>query len=156
MEFYIKNDSGEYAPATESDYEAAFRERSDRIVTKRLHASVANALEKERPEFLKKIQAEETARIREEVEKEYQPKLTEANQKAAELENKLLRRDILSEYGLKPDAEEFLGDGTAEEMRARADKLKGGFAHQDIKVPEKTSGEPKSRTQEEYGLDVKI
>ena len=77
-------------------------------------------------------------------------------QRISELENKLLRRDILSEYGLKPDAEEFLGDGTAEEMRARADKLKGGFAHQDIIVPEKTSGEPKSRTQEEYGLDVKI
>lgn len=156
MELFTKNESGEYIPATDEQYEEAFRDRSDKIVRKRLATSLEKALEEKRPEFEKKIREETITKIREEVEGEYKPKVDEAEKRAAALEQKLQRRDILNEYGLKKEAEEFLGNGTAEEMRARADKLKGGFSNEGVKSPEKSSGEQKSEVQEKYGLDIKI
>lgn len=154
--FYLRNESGDFIEATESDYEEAFRERSDKIISKRLAISVKNALEKEKPEFLEKLRREETSTIRKEIEAEAQSKIDEAEKRVGDLENRLRRKTIAAEYGFKPEAEEFLGNGTEEEMRAKADTLKNSFAVGGGNYPEKHNVEPGSESLEKYGLDVKI
>lgn len=154
--FYLKNESGEFIEATDSDYEEAFRERSDKIVSKRLAASVQNALEKEKPEFIKQLREEESSKIRKEVEDELKPKIDEAEHRASDLQTQLRRKTIAAEYGFKPEAEEFLGDGTEDEMRAKADTLKNSFGAPKVEFPDKSNGEPDSESLQKYGLDVKI
>ena len=162
MQFYIKNESGEFTAASESQIEDAFRERSDAIVSKRLASIKDKELEKARPEFEKKVREEVTAGIektlREQIEGEYKGKLEEADKAIAEKDILLRRKTIAAEYGFKPDAEEFLGNGTDDEMRAKADTLKNTFGANSGggDLPNKTGTEPPSETAEQYGLDIKI
>lgn len=155
--FFLKNESGEFVEATDSDYEEAFRERSEKIIAKKLPSSLEKALAEERPAFVEKIRKEEASKIREEVENEFKPKLDEAEKKAGNLETQLRRKTIAAEYGFKPETEEFLGNGSEEEMRAKADTLKNSFASaQTGNFPDKQPGEPGSESLKKYGLDVKV
>ena len=156
LTFYVKDESGNFNEATDSDYEKAFEERSARIVSKKLAKSVANKLEQGRPEFERKVREEEEDKIRKELETEYLPKIDEANKRADELDVKLRRKTIAAEYGFKQEAEEFLGDGDEDSMRAKADTLKHSFSSPEVSFPDKESGEVKSDVETKYGLDVKI
>lgn len=154
MNFYVKKDSGEYAPATDTDVEELFKERSDKIVSAKLKSrqeKLRSEIEAElRGELSDKLKEELSATIkaetRKEVETEYQTKLSKSESKAKELDIKLRRKAIAAEYGFKANAEEFLGDGTDEEMRAKADMLKESFGSSQSSGREldKQTSEPKT------------
>lgn len=131
MQFYTKNESGEYAEATSSQLEEYFRSRSDKIVQGRIEAMRQNEIERVKPELEKTLREELTKsmepEIRKTVEAEFQTKLDEANKTIAERETTIRQKTIAAEYGFKAGTEKFLGTGTEEEMRANADELKQGF-----------------------------
>jgi ATP-dependent protease HslVU (ClpYQ) ATPase subunit len=136
VDFYVKNDSGEYSKATEQQIEELFKEKSEKIVSAKLKTrreKMRAEMEEElRNELSEKVKAEIgdsiKAETRKEVETEYQKKLSESESKAKKLDIELRRKTIAAEYGFKVDAEQFLGDGTDDEMRAKADALKDSFA----------------------------
>ena len=160
MQLYTKKESGEFVEATESELNEVFKSKSDVIVSKRIEQIREKELEKARPEYEKKIREELTPKIqtelKAELEKDYQGKLDKVNKKALELETSLRRKTIAAEYGLKAEAEKFLGDGNEEEMRANADSLKALGSSTNQNLPEKNSGTAPSEVAEKYGLDVQI
>ena len=82
--------------------------------------------------------------VRKEIEPEYKDKLAEAEARAKTLDTSLRRKTIAAEYGLKAEFEEFLGDGSDEDMRAKADVLKTSPVNSgETKAPEK-QGKPDS------------
>ncbi len=139
MNFYVKNDSGEYSVATEAQIDELFKEKSDKIVSAKLKTrqeKISAEIEaKLRGELSEKLKSELSDTIktetRKELEAEYQSKLSKSESKAKELDIKLRRKAIAAEYGFKTNVEDFLGDGTDEEMRAKADALKEGFGTND-------------------------
>ena len=144
MEVYIKNEEGEYAEATKDDIEALFRERSDKIVSKKLAAAKEKQTEEIRAEIVAKVQTEERDKLksdlRGEIESEFKEKLDKAEARSNELGIQLRRKTIAAEYGFKPELEKYLGNGTDEEMRKEADTLKNSFATDtQFKAPEKSS-----------------
>ena len=160
MQFYIKNDSGEFVEA-DKEIDEEYKKRSWGIVHTRLEEITERELEKKRPEFEKRVRGEvEEAfkkEIRESVEAEYKDKLAEADKKYGELDVAFRRKTIAAEYGFKPESEEFLGSGTDEEMRAKADTLKNTFSTPaQTQTPDKTDGAPQSKLLDKYGLDIKI
>lgn len=160
MQLYSKNESGEFELATEAELNEAFKEKSDRIVSKRIaeirEAEVSKAIAEAKPELEKTLREELTPKLREELESEFKPQIEEAQKAKAELECALRRKTVAAEYGFKPEAEEFLGNGSEEEMRATAEKLKNNFGAPAPQPPEKNSAEPKSSIMEKTGLDIKI
>ncbi len=160
MEFFTKNESGEFIAASDSQIEDLFKERSDKIVSKKLASVREKELERLRPELEKQIREETTSKLKEElkteIEGEYKTKLEEATKAQDELNIQLRRKTIAAEYGFKPETEEFLGNGTEDEMRAKADTLKNSFGNPAVNYPDKSPGEPNSESLEKYGLDVKI
>jgi len=152
VDFYVKNDSGEYAKATEAQIDELFKEKSDRIVAAKLKSrreKIREEVEAElRKEITEAVKAETgdtiKAEARKEVEAEYQDKLSKSESKAKELDIKLRRKIIAAEYGFKADAEKFLGDGDDEAMRANADALKTSFLSNESsgKKVEKQTSEP--------------
>lgn len=160
MQLYSKTESGEFEPATEAELSAVFKEKSDRIVSKRIaeirEAEVSKAIEEAKPELEKTLRDELTAKIKDEVESEFKPQLEEVQRAKADLEVALRRKTVAAEYGFKPEAEEFLGNGSEEDMRSNAEKLKSNFGAPAPQPPEKNSAEPKSSIMEKTGLDIKI
>ncbi len=160
MQFYTKDDNGEYVEATDGQVEELFRERSDRIVAKKLASAREKEAERLRPEieeqirkeFVPKLEAEALAKA----EDRFKTQLNEAENRANELDVALRRKTIAAEYGFKPETEQFLGNGTDEEMRAKADTLKNSFGSQSMGAPEKTSTEPVSKLQKDTGLNIVI
>lgn len=169
MDLYIKTDSGDYVEPNDDQLEEIFKKRSDKIITRRLQATTANAIERERSNILADVKEKELPKIRQEVEAEFTAKIEEADKKVeaankqaeeasrrvAELESQICRKTIMGEYGLRPEAEEFLGTGSEDEMRAKADKLKSGFANS-VEFPEKKSADGETETFKNYGVDIKI
>lgn len=160
MQFYTKDDSGEYAEATDSQIEELFQSRSDKIVAKKLAIAREKELERIRPELEEKIRKDFTPKLEEEIRtktaEEFQSKLDEANNRANDLDVALRRKTIAAEYGFKPEAEQFLGTGSDDDMRAKADTLKASFVQTTTNVPDKTSTEPESKLLQETGLDIKV
>lgn len=160
MQFYIKNEAGEFVEASK-EIDEEFHRRSHSIVATRLKELREKDLEEARPEFEKKVREETEGKIREEVnaslKNEYEAKLQEASNRATELDVKLRRKAIAAEFGFKPEAEEFLGSGTDEEMRAKADTLKTSFsAPANANTPEKTGANPQSKILQETGLNIVV
>ena len=153
--FYKQNDAGEYVDA-DQDVESLFQERSDKIVSHKIR----NAKEKLREEIEDDVRANAIETIKSEakaeLETEYKEKLEASESKARQLDIKLRRKTIAAEYGFKPEAEEFLGDGDDDAMRAKADTLKTSFsAGEQIRV-EKTTEPKVSKMQEKTGITVEI
>lgn len=131
MQVYIKNEAGEYAEATDSQIEELFQTRSEKIVAKKLATAREKELERIRPELeeqirkesLEKLTTEATEKAREDVKTQ----LDALTKERDDLSARLRRKTIAAEYGFKPETEEFLGTGTDEEMRAKADTLKNSF-----------------------------
>lgn len=131
MKFYKEDSNGEFIEATKNDLDGYFKEESSRIVSSRL----ASMKEK----YMAEAKAEADTKIREDLKKEITPEIEKTMSdkfkgQIADLEKSLSdanatikRKTIAAEYGFKSDMEEFLGSGTDDEMRARADKLKDGF-----------------------------
>ena len=145
--FYIKNDSDEYVDGT-SAVEEYFRERSDDIVRKRMAGAKDKITSEVRAEIEAEVRKSATEAIKEEVRKEIEPeykdKLAEAEARAKTLDTSLRRKTIAAEYGLKAEFEEFLGDGSDEDRRAKADVLKTSPVNSgETKAPEK-QGKPDS------------
>lgn len=158
-EFYIKNEEGEFVEADEK-VEEKFREKSDKIVSERLNKVREKETAKIREEVEKEVRDQTTDSIknevRGEVEKEYQEKLAKAEAENRELDIKLRRKSIAAEYGFKPEAEKYLGNGTDDEMRKEADTLKESFAKSgDFNAPDKQTGSS-SKIKELTGLDIRI
>ena len=130
--FYTKADDGQYTEATKEQLEETWRERSDNIVSEKLARRKDKYMAEVRAEAEPKIREELTKELTEQIGKEkseeFQGKLDELQHKLTESETKLRRKTIAAEYGFKTEVEEFLGNGSDEEMRAKADKLKDGFA----------------------------
>ena len=160
MQFYTKDDSGEYSEATDSQIEELFQSRSDKIVAKKLAIAREKELERIRPELEEQIRKDFTPKLEEEVKAkltdEWQGKLNEAEKRANTLDVALRRKTIAAEYGFKPEAEQFLGEGTDDEMRAKADTLKSSFTTPMTNVPDKSSTEPQSKLQQETGLNIVV
>lgn len=131
MQFYTKNESGEYTEATSAQLEEYFRSRSDKIVQNRIEAIRQSEIEKVKPELEKTLREELTKslepEIRKNVESEFQTKLDEAQKTIAERDTTIRQKTIAAEYGFKAGTEKFLGTGSEEEMRKNADELKSGF-----------------------------
>lgn len=154
--FYKKTEEGEYVEA-DNDVDELFRQKSSDIVS----AKLSKAKEKIRDEIEDEVRknALETIKgeARQEIEAEYKPKLEESESKIRQLDIKLRRKTIAAEYGFKPDAEEFLGDGDDDSMRAKADTLKNSFTSNSGSVSMEKSSEPKvSKLQQRTGITVEI
>lgn len=160
--FYKQNDEGEYVEA-DNEVEDLFRHRSEKIIRSKLDGSrekykteLRNEIEEEiRNSALETIKSEAKA----ELEAEYKDKLSASENKARELDIALRRKTIAAEYGFKPEAEGFLGDGSDDDMRAKADVLKTSFgvtnANGAIHIEKST--EPKvSKLQQKTGITVEI
>lgn len=158
--YYKKNEAGEFIEADDA-VENDFRQRSDKIIREKLE----KAREKYKEEIRTEIDAEvrtNTAdtiksEIRNEIEDEYKSKLDEFTEKNQQLDIALRRKTIAAEYGFKPETEEFLGNGTEDEMRAKADVLKSNFGTANaMPVVEKTTEPTISKVQESTGIRVEI
>ena len=158
--YYKKNEAGEFIEADDA-VESDFRQRSDRIIREKLE----KAREKYKEEIRTEIDAEVRTNtsesikneIRNEIETEYKTKLSDAEEKYQQLDVKLRRKTIAAEYGFKPEAEEFLGIGTDDEMRAKADALKANFgAPSTLPAMEKSSEPQVSKLQQSTGITVEI
>lgn len=157
MQFYIKNESGEFVEANK-EVDEEYKRRSDPIVGRRIAEKLEIELAKARPDFEKKVRSEVEESLRKTIAAEYEGKLAEADKKYAELDVAMRRKTIAAEYGFKPNVEEFLGSGTDEEMRAKADTLRANFnsAGNPSSMPEKGDGAPVSKIAQKTGLDIRI
>lgn len=157
--FYKLNDAGEYTEA-DNDVEELFRTRSDEIIRKKLEKARERETEKIRSEIEEEVRSNalETIKgeIRSEVEAEYKPKLDASESKAHQLDIALRRKTIAAEYGFKPDTEQFLGDGSDEDMRSKADVLKASFGASSNTALEKQSEPSVSKLQQSTGIKVEI
>lgn len=153
--FYKQNDAGEYIEA-DSDVDELFRQKSGDIVSSKL----AKAKEKIRAEIEDEVRnsALETIKgeAKQELEEEYKTKLEASESKARQLDVALRRKTIAAEYGFKPETEQFLGEGSDEEMRAKADTLKASFASNGSVAMEKQSEPSVSKFQKQTGIVVEI
>lgn len=160
MQFYTKDDSGEYTEATDSQIEELFQARSEKIIAKKLAIAREKELERIRPELEEQIRKDFTPKLEAEAQEkakaDFETKLREAENRANELDVALRRKTIAAEYGFKPEAEQFLGNGTDEEMRSNADTLKNSFAQTNVNPPEKKSTEPESKLLQDTGLDIRV
>lgn len=124
MKFYTKNDQDEYVEATQDQFEDFFKTRIERLRQTERDKVKAELEQSVRSELEPKLKDELTKSITEAVEGEFKPKLEEAESKLAKVDVQLRQKTIAAEYGFKADLESFLGDGTEEEMRGKADLLK--------------------------------
>ncbi len=154
--FYKQTDDGEYVEA-DKDVDDLFREKSGKIVSARLNTEkekIRSEIEEEmRKTALETIKSE----AKQELEAEYKTKLEKSESKAKQLDIQLRRKTIAAEYGFKPEAEQFLGDGSEDEMRAKADTLKTSFGGGEKMQGMEKQSEPKvSKLQESTGIVVEI
>lgn len=154
--YFKKNDKDEYVDADE-DVEELFKHRSGEIVSSKL----AKAKEKLRAEIEDEVRASALETIkgeaRKELEGEYKAKLEASESKVKEYGIQLRRKTIAAEYGFKPEAEQFLGDGDENDMRAKADALKTSFSQEGKSDGLEKSTEPKvSELQQKTGITVTI
>ena len=128
--FYKKNENGEFVDA-DADVDQLFREKSDSIVSARLgkvrEKETARIREEITEETRKNALEEMKSEAKKELEAEYKDKLSDAEARANTLDVKLRRKTIAAEYGFKPESEDFLGEGSDDDMRAKADLLKKTF-----------------------------
>lgn len=153
--FYKQNDAGEYVEA-DSDVDELFRQKSGDIVSSKL----AKAKEKIRAEIEDEVRASALETIKseakQELEGEYKSKLEESESKAKQLDIALRRKTIAAEYGFKPETEQFLGDGSDDDMRAKADTLKESFGVNGNIAMVKETGPSVSKLQQMTGITVEI
>lgn len=153
--FYKQTDEGEYIEA-DKDVDELFRQKSSEIVS----AKLAKAKEKIRSEIEDEVRSNALETIkgeaRQELEEEYKSKLEASESKAKQLDIALRRKTIAAEYGFKPETEQFLGDGSDDEMRAKADTLKTSFGSNEVSHIEKQVEPSVSKLQEKTGIRVEI
>lgn len=154
--FYKKTDEGEFVEA-DAEVDKLFREKSGKIVSAKLNAE----REKLRSEMEEEVRESALVSIKKEAKKEleaeFAKKLEASELKASELDVKLRRKTIAAEYGFRPEAEEFLGNGDDDEMRAKADILRDSFGKGDKMPSMEKESEPKaSKLQESTGITVTI
>lgn len=143
--FYKKNEDGEFVEA-DDQVDQLFREKSDKIVS----AKLSGMREKESARIREEIEADVRAtasenikkELQDEIAKEYQVKLDQAQADYQKLDIRLRQKTIAAEYGFKPETEQFLGEGTDDEMRAKADILKSEIqATRNVTAPEKKTAD---------------
>lgn len=157
-EFYIKNENGEFVEADDK-VEERFREKSAKIVSARLNEAREKETAKIKDEVEKEVREKTTDAIRYEVrgevEKEFQPKIDELEAKNKELGVQIRRKTIAAEFGFKPEAEKYLGEGSDDDMRKEAENLKKSFeSDSNFDAPEKQTQEKTSKLAEETGLNI--
>ena len=139
--FYKKDENGEFIEA-DDQVDLLFREKSDKIVS----AKLSGMREKESARIREEIEADVRKttsenikkELQDEISKEYQVKLDQAETENRRLDTLLRRKTIAAEYGFKPGTEQFLGEGSDDEMRAKADILRSEFqTSREITAPEK-------------------
>ena len=153
--FYKQTDEGEYVEA-DKEVDELFRQKSSEIVS----AKLAKAKEKIRAEIEDEVRSNALETIKgeakQELEEEYKSKLEASETKAKQLDIALRRKTIAAEYGFKPETEQFLGDGSDDDMRAKADTLKTSFATGNSAPIEKSTEPSVSKLQEKTGIVVEI
>lgn len=153
--FYKQTDEGEYIEA-DKDVDELFRQKSSEIVS----AKLAKAKEKIRAEIEDEVRSNALETIKgeakQELEDEYKSRLEASESKARQLDIALRRKTIAAEYGFKPETEQFLGDGSDDDMRAKADTLKNSFGVNESLHIEKQAEPSVSKLQEKTGIRVEI
>lgn len=153
--FYKQNDAGEYVEA-DKDVDELFRQKSSDIVSSKL----SKAKEKIREEIEDEVRSNALETVKSEakaeLEVEYKEKLEASESKARQLDIKLRRKTIAAEYGFKPETEEFLGEGSDDEMRAKADTLRTSFGVNGSTSMEKQAEPKVSKLQQRTGITVEI
>ena len=153
--FYKQNEDGEYIEA-DKDVDELFRQKSSDIVSSKL----SKAKEKLREEIEDEVRASALDTIKgeakQELEAEYKEKFDALEAKNKSLDVALRRKTIAAEYGFKPETEQFLGEGSDDDMRAKADTLKTSFAINNNAPIEKQSEPSVSKLQQKTGITVEI
>lgn len=154
--FYKLSEDGNYVEA-DKDVDELFRQKSGDIVS----AKLTKAKEKMREEMAEEVRANALETIKseakQELETEYKSKLEESESKVRQLDIQLRRKTIAAEYGFKPETEQFLGDGSDDDMRAKADTLKTSFSINNAQVSMEKQSEPQvSKLQQRTGITVEI
>lgn len=153
--FYKKTDDGEFVEA-DKDVDELFREKSFGIVAEKLKKEK----EKFRAEIADEVRASALDTIKgeakQELEAEYKEKFDALEAKNKSLDVALRRKTIAAEYGFKPETEQFLGEGSDDDMRAKADTLKTSFAINNNAPIEKQSEPSVSKLQQKTGITVEI
>lgn len=153
--FYKKTDDGEFVEA-DKDVDELFREKSFGIVAEKLKKEK----EKFRAEIADEVRASALDTIKgeakQELEAEYKEKFDALEAKNKSLDVALRRKTIAAEYGFKPETEQFLGEGSDDDMRAKADTLKTSFAINNSTQIEKQSEPSVSKLQQKTGITVEI
>lgn len=155
--FYKQNDAGEYVEA-DNDVDELFRQKSSDIVSSKLSKAKEKIREEIEDEVRKTALGTIKSEAKAELEDEYKVKLEASESKVRQLDIQLRRKTIAAEYGFKPETEQFLGEGSDEDMRAKADTLKTSFGFNGgsgISL-EKQSGPQVSKLQEKTGIHVEI
>ncbi len=120
MQFYTKGEDGEFAEVTQEQLENEFKPRYERFKKTETPKIRSELEESVRNELTPKL----TEELRTTIESEFKPKLDEAESKLQKLDIQVRQKTIAAEYGFKKELESFLGDGTDDDMRAKADILK--------------------------------
>lgn len=153
--FYKKTDDGEFVEA-DKDVDELFREKSFGIVSERLKKEKEKIRTEMEDEVRKSALETVKGEARQELEAEYKDKLESSEAKIKSLDIALRRKTIAAEYGFKPETEQFLGDGSDEDMRAKADTLKTSFGNNGNTQVEKQSEPSVSKLQQKTGITVEI
>lgn len=156
--FYKQTDDGNYIEA-DNDVEELFQQKSDKIVSHKIRSAKEKLREEIEDEVRKTALETLKSEVRAEMEPEYKEKLDASEAKAKQLDIALRRKTIAAEYGFKPEAESFLGDGSDDDMRAKADALKtsfGGNGDNGAFHIEKQTEPKVSKLQQKTGITVDI
>ena len=140
-QFYTKNEDGSFKEADDL-VEQEFQEKSGKIVSLKLNAGREKMATSIREEISEEVRRETTDAIRREITDElsekHQVEINAVKKENEGLAMQLRRKNIAAEYGFKADDEEFLGEGSDEDMRAKADTLKASFeSSRQIPAPDK-------------------
>lgn len=149
--YYTKSEEGEFNEVKGTDFDQMFSDRR-----KRWQESESGKI---REEVEASVREDLTSSVTKDVEDrlkgEYETKLNEATTTVTQLQTSIRQRDVAAEYGFKPEAAKYLGDGDEEAMRKEADSLKANFAT-GSKTPSKETQDRVSDTQERTGIKVTI
>lgn len=158
MQLYIKSSNGEYHETQESDIASWLSPRLEKVRKDTADKTTAEVKEKLKDELTKSLTQELTDKLTKDitktVEEEYKPKLNEVQNKLTAAETQIRQKTIAAEYGFKPELESFLGEGTDDDMRAKADILKE--SNSTGTPPNKSTDDKVSSTQKSTGVIVEI
>lgn len=147
MQFYTKKEDGEFVEASQDQFEEFFKSRIERLRSTEREKVKTELEESVRKEVEPKLKEDLTKTLTEQLEAQYKPKLEQTESELSKTQIQLRQKTVAAEYGFKSDLESFLGDGTEEEMRQKADVLKQNAGNVTTTQPPEKKTEESTTTQ---------